>query len=123
MLTFKLATSSGVKFDGEAYEVIVPTQDGTISIFEDHMPLISAGQPGILSVRKKASDPDGELEHFAIKGGVVEVDGKTVNFVSDDITTADEVNEQQAQAALARAEELVKGAETQSELHEAHRAL
>ena len=123
MITFKLATSSGSKFDGEVYEVLVPSKAGPISIFEGHMPLISAAQPGILSIRKKQSDSDNELEQFAVKGGVVEADGKTVSFVSDDVTTADEVNEQEAAAALARAEDLVKNADSQTALHEAHRTL
>ena len=123
MMSFKLATSSGIKFDGEAYEVLVATKDGPISIFEDHMPLISAAQPGILSVRKKQGDSDSEMEQFAVKGGVVEADGKSVSFVSDDVTTSDEVSEQEAAAAVARAEDLVKNADSQVALHEAHRLL
>lgn len=123
MMHFQLVSSSGTKFDDEAYEVLVPTRAGVIGIFEDHMPLISAAQPGVLSVRKKAGDSDSSMEHFAINGGVVEVDGKTVSFVADDVTTSDEVSEQTAAAALARAEELVKGADSQVALHEAHRML
>jgi len=123
MMHFQLVASSGNKFDGEAYEVLVPTRGGMIGIFEDHMPIISAAQPGVLSVRKKASDADSAMEHFAIKGGVVEVDGKTVSFVADEVTTADDVNEKQAVEALARAEELVRHADSQSALHEAHRML
>jgi ATP synthase F1 epsilon subunit len=123
MMRFQLVSSSGSKFDDEAYEVLVPTRGGVIGIFEDHMPLISAAQPGVLSVRKKAGDPDSALEHFAINGGVVEVDGKTVRFVAEGITTSDEASEQEAAAALARAEDLVNNADSQKALHEAHRAL
>src|SRR5581483_8312933 len=123
MIHFQLVSSTGTKFDDEAYEVIVPTKGGTISIFEDHMPLISAAQPGVLSLRKKANDPDHELEHFAINGGVVEAAGKDVRFVADDVTAEDEVSEQEAQVALARAKELVAGADSQTALHEAHRLL
>jgi len=122
-MRFQLVASSGLKFDDEAYEVMVPTKAGVISIFEDHMPLISSAQPGVLSIRKKAGDNDSSLEHFAINGGMVEVDGKTVSFVADDVTTADEISERDAEAALAFAEDLVKNADTQSALHEAHRTL
>lgn len=120
---FQLVSSKGTKFDGEAYEILVPTRAGVIGIFEDHMPLVSTAQAGVLSVRKKASDPDSAMEQFAINGGVVEVDGKTVSFVADDVTASHEVNEQEAAAALARAEALVKGADSQTALHEAHRLL
>jgi len=123
MMRFQLVSSSGTKFDDDAYEVLVPTRAGVIGIFEDHMPLVSAAQPGVLRVRKKAGDHDNTMENFAINGGVVEVDGKTVSFVADDVTTEDEVNEQEAEAALARAEALVEGAETQTAVHEAHRML
>ena len=123
MMRFQLLSSGGTKFDDEAYEVLVPTRAGTVGIFEQHMPMISAAQPGVLSVRKKASDPDSAMEHFAINGGIVEVDGKTVRFIADDVTTSDEVSEQEANAALKRAEELVKNADSQVALHEAHRLL
>ena len=120
---FQLASVKGTKYDGEAYEVLVPTRAGVIGIFEDHMPLISAAQPGVLSVRRKATDPNSSMEHFAINGGVVEVKGSSVNFIADDVTTADEISEQQATAAQERAKELIKGADTQVALQEADRML
>ncbi len=120
---FQLVSTAGTKFDDEAYEVLVPTRAGVIGIFESHMPLISAAQPGVLSVRKKARDPDSAMENFAINGGIVEVDGKTVRFIADDVTTTEEVSEQEAAAALKRAEELIKNAPNQTALHEAHRLL
>jgi len=118
-MIFQLISATGIKFDDEAYEVLVPTQGGTIALFDDHMPLISAGAPGVLSVRKKASDNEQAMEHFAVYGGVVQIDGKTARFVTDDVTTTDEVSETEAQEALKRAQELVKGAEGRTALHEA----
>jgi ATP synthase F1 epsilon subunit len=122
-MQFQLVSITGTKYDAEAYEVLVPTLGGTIAIFKDHMPLISAAQPGVLSVRKKAGDPDSELENFAINGGVVHVDGKTVYFIADDVTAPDELSEQEATAALRRAEELVKSAGSQTALAEAQHLL
>ncbi len=123
MMRFQLVSTSGTKFDDEAYEILVPTRAGVVGIFKQHMPMISAAQPGVLSVRKKASDPDSAMEHFAINGGIVEVEGKTVRFIADDVTTSEEVSEQEAAAALKRAEELVQNADSQTALHEAHRLL
>ncbi|MBI2592013.1 ATP synthase F1 subunit epsilon [Candidatus Saccharibacteria bacterium] len=123
MIHFQLVSTSGTKYDGEAYEVLVPTRGGVIGIFENHMPLISAARPGVLSVRKQSSDPDSALENFAINGGVVEVKSQTVRFMADDVTTTDEVSEQEALAALKRAEELVQSADSQIALNEAHRLL
>lgn len=122
-MQFKLITANGVEFDQEVYEVMVPTQAGTIALYKDHMPLISAGAPGVLSIRRKQSDADKDMAHFAVYGGIVQVDGKTARFVTDDVTTPDEVSESEAQAALERARELVKNAESRTALHEARNVL
>ena len=123
MINFQLVSSSGVKFEGDVYEVLLPTKDGTIAVFEDHMPLISAGMAGVISVRKKASDGDSDMEQFAVNGGVLEVDGKSLHFLSDDVTTSDEISEKEAEAALERAHQLVAGATSRGAIQEAHRAL
>lgn len=123
MINFQLVSSSGVKFQGEVYEVLLPTKDGTIAVFEDHMPLISAGIAGVISVRRKASDRDSEMEQFAVNGGVLEVDGKTLHFLSDDVTTSDEADEAEAEAALERAQQLVASAGSRTASQEAHRSL
>jgi len=123
MMHFQLVSAQGTKFDGEAYEVLVPTRGGTIAVFENHMPLISSASGGVVSVRVKASDRDSDMEQFAVSGGVMQVDGKKLIFLSDDITSSDEVNEKEAEAALARAQELIEGATSRTQLHEAHRAL
>ena len=87
MIHFELASPAGTKFEDDVYEVLVPAQGGTIAVFQDHMPLITAAQPGVLSVRKKPTDKDDDLETFAVNGGVMEVDGKTLRFIADDIST------------------------------------
>lgn len=120
-MQFQLISANGVKFDSEAYEVLVPTQGGTIALFAGHMPLISAGTPGVLSVRKKSSDSDDQMLRFAVYGGVVQVDGKTARFITDDVTEPHEVSEAESQKALERAESLVSNAGTREELHEARR--
>lgn len=122
-MQFQLISATGVKFDGEVAEVLIPTRDGVIAVAKDHMPLISAGAPGVLSVRKKAGDTERDMEHFAVYGGVVQIDNQSARFVSDDVTTTDEVSEQEATAALKRAQELVSGADTREALHEATHGL
>lgn len=122
-MRFQLISASGVKFDDEAYEVIAPTTDGTIAILADHMPLMSAGKPGVLSIRRKASDHNDAMESFAIYGGVLQTDGKLTRFVTDNVTTPDEVSEKEAADALERARELVASAGSRTELHEARRVL
>lgn len=118
---FQLISAGGIKFDDDAYEILIPTKDGQIAVLEDHMPLLSAGAPGVLSVRKKAGDR--EMEHFAVYGGVLAVDGKSARFVTEDVTTAEEVSEAEAREALARAQKLVEAAAGHEALHEARTVL
>ncbi len=120
---FQLISADGVKFEDDVYEIVVPTKDGTVALLEDHMPLISAGAPGVLSVRKKAGDHDDAMEHFAVYGGVVQIDGKTARFVTDDVTTGEEVSEREAQEALQRAHKLVESADSRQALDEAKHVL
>lgn len=122
-LHFQLVSATGVKFDDEAYEVLVPTKDGQIAVFEDHMPLLSAGTPGVLSIRKNAGDADSQMEDFAVNGGLLQVDGKSARFVTEDVTAADEISEQEAQEALQRAQKLVEAAGSRQALHEAKTVL
>lgn len=123
MIHFQLVSTRGTKFNDDAYEILVPAQGGTIALFEDHMPLISACVPGVISVRRKSSDSDEDMESFAISGGVVQIDGKNVRFLSDEVTMPGEESEAEAEAAHRRAEQLLSEAETQMAVHEAHQRL
>jgi F-type H+-transporting ATPase subunit epsilon len=61
-----------------AKSVTVSTKTGTITILENHEPLVSALMPGVLSV----VSAEGE-KRFAVGGGVLETDGKTVAVLAD----------------------------------------
>jgi F0F1-type ATP synthase epsilon subunit len=118
-LHFQLISATGVKFDDEAYEVLVPTKDGRIAVLEDHMPLLSAGMPGVLSIRRKAGDADSDMEDFAVYGGVLQAGGKSAMFVTDDVTAADDISEEEARNAMESAQRLVDSAGSREALHEA----
>jgi F0F1-type ATP synthase epsilon subunit len=53
----------------------------------------------------------------------MEVDGKNLRFLSDDVTATDEVSEQEAETALAKARQLVEGADSRKALQDAQNAL
>ena len=83
MITFELVTLDGAKFGEEVYEVVLPTADGYIAVFPNHMPLVSIASPGIISVRRKQGDPDTKLEYFATNGGVIEIADNKVRVLVD----------------------------------------
>lgn len=118
-MKLELVSLTGVKYSDEAYEVVIPTADGQISVYPDHMPLVSLAMPGVLSVRKRKTDGDAAVEHFATLGGVVEIDGKQIRILVDEVEHADEIYEEEAQKAFDRAAELKAQAKTQVELEKA----
>jgi|ERR1035437_189817 F-type H+-transporting ATPase subunit epsilon len=106
MVHFKLVTLSGVKFDGEAYEVILPTLDGQIAVLTDHMPLVSVATTGVISVRRSSRDPDYQMESFAANGGVIEVENNELTVLVDEANHSAEINETEAQKAYERAQKM-----------------
>jgi F-type H+-transporting ATPase subunit epsilon len=119
MLKLELITLDGVKFSEEVFEVQLPTPQGHIGIFPDHSPLVSIASVGIISVRRKQTDPDSKLEFFATNGGVVEIVDGCVRVLVDEADREDEINEQEALKAFERAQQLHRGARDKVSLDKA----
>lgn len=106
MFHFQLVSLSGKKFDEDVHEVVLPTMDGIIGVLQDHMPLVSVAKTGIITVRRNSRDPDNQLEYFATNGGAIEVADNTLRVLVDEADHAEDINEAEAQKALARAEKM-----------------
>lgn len=119
MITFQLVTLTGTKLSDEVHEVLLPTPQGEIGVFEHHMPLISIASPGVIKVRRKQNHTDDMLEHFATNGGVIEVLDNTVRVLVDEADQPDEINEQEAQKAIEHAKKLKAEARDQVSLNKA----
>jgi F-type H+-transporting ATPase subunit epsilon len=119
MIHFQLVSLTGVKFDEDVYEVILPTLDGQIGVLTDHMPLISAATSGIISVRKGSRGPDYSMEHFATNGGVIEVANNTLRVLVDEADHGADINETEAQKALDLAKKMRAEAKDQTSLEHA----
>lgn len=119
MFPFKLVSLSGVQFEGEVYEVLLPTLEGEIGVLKGHMPLVSVAKPGVIMVRREAKDPDTAREYFATNGGVIEVEGGELRVLVDEADHADDINEAEAQAALERAKAMKSEASDEVSLEKA----
>ncbi len=119
MIHLKLVTLSGTKFDDDIYEVIVPTLDGQIAVLTNHMPLISAVNNGIISIRKNPKDNDALMEHFATHGGVIEVADNNIRIIVDEADTGDEISEADAKKAYDLATKMKNEAKDQMSLDHA----
>ncbi len=119
MIKFQIVTLSGVKFDEDVYEVQLPTPDGNIGVFPNHMPLVSLASPGVISVRRNERDGNDKLEYFATDGGVIEVLDNTVRILADEAVHAEEIHEDTVKKALEAAKRAHKDAKDKLSLDKA----
>ena len=118
-MNLKLVTLAGTKIDEDAYEVIIPTEAGDIAVFPSHERLVTLAVGGVITVRKKKTDIDDQLEYFAISGGVVEIDGDSVRILVDEADHGADIIEAETKKALERALKLRDEAGDQIELEKA----
>ena len=119
MIKFQIITLSGVKFDEDVYEIQLPTPDGSIGVFPNHMPLVSLAVPGVISVRRNERDSNDKLEYFATDGGVIEILDNTVKILADEAVHAEEIHEDSTKKALQAAQEAYKDAKDKVSLDKA----
>ena len=123
MIHLQLITLSGIKFDDDVYEVLLPTLEGQIGVLPGHMPLISVATNGVISVRRLPTDIDLAMEHYATNGGVIEVVDDTLRVLVDEADHAEDINESEAEAAHQRALALKAEAKDQVSLEHAQELL
>src|SRR6185312_194894 len=119
MIHFQLVALTGTKFDGDAYEITLPTLEGEIGVLQDHMPLVSVATNGVIAVRRESKDSDAARDFFAISGGVIEVSDNTLRVLVDEADHADDINEAEAEAAMERAQQLKAEAKDEISLEHA----
>ena len=119
MVDFELVTLTGVKLRETVHEVLIPTPEGQIAVFDNHAPLVSMASTGVISVRKKPNHPDDMMEHYAIDQGVIEISNNTVRVLVDEADKDSEVSAKEAEEALERAKKLRADAKDQVSLDKA----
>lgn len=82
--------------------VSAPSIDGVVGILPRHQPFLTALTIGELRYKKGSSE-----YAFAIGGGFMEVRPDKVTVLADAAESADEIDEQRAEAARKRAQELM----------------
>lgn len=118
-MKLELVSLRGVKYSDDAYEVVIPTADGEIAVYPNHMPLVSLAVPGLLSIRKNKNDSDSQVEQYATLGGVVEIDGSNIRILVDEVEHAEEIQEEAARKAYEQAQKMKKEAKNSVELDKA----
>ncbi|MFA6007008.1 MAG: ATP synthase F1 subunit epsilon [Candidatus Paceibacterota bacterium] len=105
-VSFEVVTPEGLTWQEEVYSVVLPTAEGEIGVLANHEPLVTIIKPGVIYIKRAATDSADRLEHIATTGGFAEIDGKRVRVLADVAERADDIDEMKAKEALERAQEM-----------------
>jgi F-type H+-transporting ATPase subunit epsilon len=98
-------------FSGDVNEILAPGIDGELGILPRHAPMITVLKPGEVLVKR-----EGQADlFFAVSGGWMEVLPNQVTILARTAERSDEIDLQRAEAARARAEELLAQGVTREE--------
>ncbi|OGY93443.1 MAG: ATP synthase F1 subunit epsilon [Candidatus Komeilibacteria bacterium RIFOXYC1_FULL_37_11] len=103
-LKLKIVTPEKILFERRILQVSVSTVLGEITILPNHIPLVSQLIPGEIVVKTD----QGEEDLMAVSGGFVEILPDQVVILADTAERAEEIDEERAEAARLRAEEVLK---------------
>lgn len=117
-----IVCAEGAIHSGLATMVYAPAEMGEVGISPRHTALITRLKPGDVRVRTN----NGEMEHFYVSGGMLEVQPQVVTILADTAIRAHDLDEAAALEAKRNAEDALAGqtakfehAQAQAELAEA----
>jgi len=110
-----IVSVEGHIFSGQATLVVAQGSEGQLGIAPRHIPLLTRLAPGEIRVVRAAED---EL-FFYVTGGILEVQPRHVTVLGDTVLRGEDINEAAAAQARLRAEEVLRGAVTKSDLERA----
>jgi F-type H+-transporting ATPase subunit epsilon len=116
-LKLEILTPEAKIFEGEVERVLLPGAEGDMEILPQHETLITELKAGELHFLLK-----GQVQVLAIGEGFAEITGSSVGVLTDAAIGEKEIDEHAAEAAVKRAEELLKNASLQGEELEATQA-
>ncbi len=111
-IKFEIATPERVVLKRQARQILVPTQEGEITILPEHTPLVSILKPGVI----EAILEDDSTEIMSVAGGFVEVLKSKVVILADSAERAQELDEKAIDEARKKAQESKDRAESEDQV-------
>ena len=103
-LKLKIVTPEKILFEKRVSQVSISTVMGEVTILPNHIPLVSQLASGEVVVNANGDEED----LMAISGGFVEVLPDQVVILADTAERAEDIDEERAEAARQKAEEVLK---------------
>ena len=98
----EIVSQDRLVYEGDADMVIAPSTEGEMGVLPNHAPLLATLDFGVIRVRYQ-----GKEEVFTVAGGIIEVQPDIVTILADVAENVAEIDVARAQAARARAEEIL----------------
>lgn len=107
----EIVTAERTVMSDDVDQINAPGAAGRMGVLPRHEPLLTSLVPGELTIIK-----NGERTPFAISGGFMEVLPDRVTILADTAERGDEIDEERAEAARRRAEELLRERSSEREM-------
>ena len=114
----RIITPERTFYEGRAEMVEFNTTEGEIGVLPGHVPLTVILKPGILNIY----EPDNE-KHAALHAGFAEILQEQVTILAEIVEWPNEIDQNRAEAAKARAEERLKSRTPETDIARAETAL
>ncbi len=117
-LHLKIITPQKLVIDEPVNEVIVPGEDGELTILPKHVHLLTLLKEGIITMKKENKE-----EHLAIGGGYLETNGKEANILVSRAYKQDEIDEELTKKAIEKAKQILSEVKDEKQRMEASTVL
>ncbi len=111
----EIVSAEGEIHSGEANMVYAPAAMGDVGIAPRHAPLLTKLNPGEVRVE----NTEGEMEHYYITGGMLEIQPHMVTVLADTALRGDQLDEAAALEAREAAERALEGISDETDLKQA----
>lgn len=105
-LQISILTPQRPFWNGEAEEIILPTETGEMGVLKNHAPIITGLDVGAMLVRKNA-----EWSSYAIMGGFALIKQNQVTILANEAQASESIDPADAESAFEKAKENLEKAE------------
>nr|YP_009184682.1 CF1 epsilon subunit of ATP synthase [Oogamochlamys gigantea]ALO62765.1 CF1 epsilon subunit of ATP synthase [Oogamochlamys gigantea] len=114
-LQISILTPERPFWNGQAEEIILPTESGEMGVLKNHAPIITGLDVGAMLIRTKE-----EWNSYAIMGGFALVKQNQVTILANEAESAENINSEEAKNAFEIAKTNLEKAEAVKEKVEAN---
>ena len=115
MFTYEIVSPESLASRGQAKMVVLPGAEGRLGLLENHAPIVSTLDPGIVTIYSDETSINAEL---FVSGGFVSMIDNVCSILVDEVLTLTELTHDYVESRFKKAEDSLLLAETAYEKEE-----